>query len=429
MEQIEEVFEELNYPSAARLKRVLKDRGIDFDAKAVDELVKGESTRQVQAPAPLLTGKIAAKDLNDVWFADLIDLTAAPSVGAKVDLGPTEEGEKYILVAQDVFSRRIFARALKNKRPPTVLAAFQDILDTSGERPKQLTVDKGGEFQATFQTFIESQGMKFVTKDNLRQIATLDVAIGYLKKAMARDARKAKTDDWADRLSKVVRGQNLIPNESYLDGAAPASVPGNADLVAKLVEKNRGFIEENRDQVETREKKLREAGYFRVLLDRPMNFARGFKPKWSTKVHRVVTVDFDVVIDEDGRKYKTKFALPVAASSREDAPVRLEGGGSEQTEAKRRRLLGELANQVEQEFGIGTTVSLARVGQFLKRVSLDNFRRLALEARLNMQSPIANFLRVFPDKFTIRTGSGQALVRIRPPVIPGRRRLRRIPGS
>ena len=61
---MEAVFEELNYPSAARLKRVLKDRGIPFDPKEVDILVKGESTRQVQAPAPLLTGKIAAKELN-----------------------------------------------------------------------------------------------------------------------------------------------------------------------------------------------------------------------------------------------------------------------------------------------------------------------------------------------------------------------------
>ena len=75
---MEALFEELNFPSAGRLKKVLKQRGIEFDPKEVDKLVKGESTRQVQAPAPLLTGEIAAKELNSLWFADLIDLTAAP---------------------------------------------------------------------------------------------------------------------------------------------------------------------------------------------------------------------------------------------------------------------------------------------------------------------------------------------------------------
>ena len=135
MGDIQEVFEELNFPSAPRLKRVLTARGTAFDVKDVDRLVKGESTRQVQAPVPLLTGKIAARAVNDVWFADLIDLTAAPSVGMKVALEPTDEGEKYILVVQDVFSRRIFARPLKNKRPPTVLAAFRDILDTTKHPP------------------------------------------------------------------------------------------------------------------------------------------------------------------------------------------------------------------------------------------------------------------------------------------------------
>ena len=47
---MEEVFEELNFPSAARLKKALIARGIPFDANEVDRLVKGEAVRQVQAP-------------------------------------------------------------------------------------------------------------------------------------------------------------------------------------------------------------------------------------------------------------------------------------------------------------------------------------------------------------------------------------------
>ena len=117
MASIEEVFEELNFPSAPRFKRVLKQRGIAFTAGEVDGLVRVETTQQVQAQRYKFDGKIAAADLNSRWFADLIDFSAAPSedTGKDVGLRPTASGEKYILVVQDVFSRFLYTEALPNK--------------------------------------------------------------------------------------------------------------------------------------------------------------------------------------------------------------------------------------------------------------------------------------------------------------------------
>ena len=74
MTSVEAVFEELNFPSAPRLKRVLTARGIiPFNASDVDRLVQGETTRQVQAPHYKFDGKLAASRLHARWFADLID--------------------------------------------------------------------------------------------------------------------------------------------------------------------------------------------------------------------------------------------------------------------------------------------------------------------------------------------------------------------
>ena len=79
-------------------------------------------------------GKIAAADLNSRWFADLIGCTAASSAdtGKDVGLRPTASGERYILAVQDVFSRFLYTEALLDKRPATVAAAFQKILDRAG---------------------------------------------------------------------------------------------------------------------------------------------------------------------------------------------------------------------------------------------------------------------------------------------------------
>ena len=79
MARFEEVFEELNYPSLQKLKNVLDSRGIAYDKKDLEKLVKREAVRQVQAPAYKLDGKIAAHGINGRWFTDLVDFTAAPS--------------------------------------------------------------------------------------------------------------------------------------------------------------------------------------------------------------------------------------------------------------------------------------------------------------------------------------------------------------
>ena len=55
MERIKEIFEELNFPGAERLKKALKNRGIPFTKEQVDKLVRGETVKQLQqAPKPLM---------------------------------------------------------------------------------------------------------------------------------------------------------------------------------------------------------------------------------------------------------------------------------------------------------------------------------------------------------------------------------------
>ena len=179
MTSIEEVFEELNFPSSARLKRALTARGIPFDANEVDALTRGEAVRQVQAPRYTFGGKIAATDINSRWCVDLIDFTQSPSTA----------GEKYIRVAQDVFSRFLYTEALVDKSPRTVIAAFKTILDKAGVLPKIVMSDGATEFGRLFQIMLTSNGMMYeqARKEDPRAMSALDSAIGRFKRALARD--------------------------------------------------------------------------------------------------------------------------------------------------------------------------------------------------------------------------------------------------
>ena len=137
MTTVEEVFEELNFPSSQKLRRVLDSRGIAYDRKDVEKLVRREAVRQVQAPAYKFDGKIVAHDINDRWLCDLIDFTAAPSDrGKRTGLGEMKDGEQFILVVQDVFSRFLYTEGLTSKRPEVVAKAFEDIVTRAGATAK-----------------------------------------------------------------------------------------------------------------------------------------------------------------------------------------------------------------------------------------------------------------------------------------------------
>ena len=96
---IDAVNEELSYPSLQKLRRVLDKRGIAYNKKSLERLVKRETVRQVQAPTYKFDGKIPSQHLNDRWFADLIDFTSTPSDnGKRTGLGRTKDGESYIYI-------------------------------------------------------------------------------------------------------------------------------------------------------------------------------------------------------------------------------------------------------------------------------------------------------------------------------------------
>ena len=118
MERIRELFEELNFPGVERLKKALKNRGIPFTKKQVNELTKGESVRQVQQAAPPLTGKVAAHYENYEWQADLIQWDTAPSASTKEGGVKKKDPEKFILVVHDVFSRKYGQRLLRLNSQP-----------------------------------------------------------------------------------------------------------------------------------------------------------------------------------------------------------------------------------------------------------------------------------------------------------------------
>ena len=203
IDRIRAVFEELNRPSRNRLATSLKARGIVYTTKVLDEVIGKSTDKQLEAPAYKYKGKIASPAVNARWTCDTIDLTQYPSKSRG-------KGEmRYIVVAQDIFTRKVFAEASPSVSPAAVSAIFERFVAQHGV-PTELSTDGGEEYNnQQFTTMLKRLNILHHVKPNTSKngIATVDKAHVILKKAL-----EIKKGDWADRLDAVVSGMNNAPH-------------------------------------------------------------------------------------------------------------------------------------------------------------------------------------------------------------------------
>jgi len=92
-----------------------------------------------------------------LFQADLVDLTSISS---------TNNGVRYLLTCIDVFSKKAWAVAVRQKTASAVVKAFESIVLRS-PTPRMLQTDKGTEFlNSTFQKLWKKYNIHFYTSEN-----------------------------------------------------------------------------------------------------------------------------------------------------------------------------------------------------------------------------------------------------------------------
>jgi hypothetical protein len=112
-----------------------------------------------------------------------------------------------------------------------------------------------------------------------------------------------------------------------------------------LKEKNARYADFNHQRVEKRANKIEETGQFRGMEDMGGKFTRGFKPRFG-EVRQVKEVQGATVVDDKGKEHLTKFVLPVADTTNDAGPRKIEQRGSQLTDATRRARLQPFATEL-----------------------------------------------------------------------------------
>lgn len=324
MEALKELAKELGYPSGEKLWQAAQRRQLDVAKPQVLNFVRSQGQRQVLALRPKYEGKIVATKINDRWAADLIDYTAKPSLGKDA----SKEPYQYILIVQDVFSRKMWAVALRIKTTEVVQQAFEHIVRSGAGTPRELDTDNGLEFRGLFEQYLQEENIEHVVADprNKNARGILDAAIRTFKQQLARIQIAEETRNWATLVPRAVAGYNDTVHHGLV-GRAPGDVASDDNLKFILKEQAADNIQHNQALIESRGRRLTKLGGFRAELpNQPRGFERSFKPRYSDEVHRVSKVVGGVVYSESGKAFPSRHTLAVPSATDDVATGGMHGG-------------------------------------------------------------------------------------------------------
>ncbi len=183
--------------------------------KAINDWLLQQETHQLhrrQFKSQTITPIKNVRVPNQLWMADLIDLTSR-----------ADNGFKWALTVVDVFSRYAWAVAMKNKQNQTVTAAMADILKS--QKPRLLQTDNGSEFiSGSFQALLRKYSVNHITGLAGRAFSQgpIERWNGTLKSAIGRLWTARGNKRWVADLPDIVRVYNNNVHAST--GVAPADV-------------------------------------------------------------------------------------------------------------------------------------------------------------------------------------------------------------
>ncbi len=227
MEHLKDIYEDPSQPGSfsgvKSLYNEAKARGLNVTRRDVKEWLSKRQSYTLHKPARKRFKRNATVVFyrDELWQMDLCDMT---------QLKEYNDGNTFLLTIIDVFSKMGFAKPLLNKRGPTVLNAFREILAESLRQPDKLQSDFGTEFtNKNFQKTLRDKGIKFYVTFSENKAVVVERFNRTLKTKMWRYFTHKNTYRYTDVLAKLLKSYNSTPH-SGIKGRTPDSINENNNL-------------------------------------------------------------------------------------------------------------------------------------------------------------------------------------------------------
>jgi len=276
---MEDLYVKFNFPSTGKFKQILERNGMTISLKEVQDFIKKQSINQVYKQTKKIKSKqefITAFSAYEKVQLDLLDYQK---------YSKQNKGFNYILIIVDIFSRKAFALPIKNKKPVSVLEAFQKI---APDNVKVIEHDDGKEYLADFLKYVKEKEIINITFEtgNHNSLGIIDRFSRTLKTNIEKHINYKNTTTYYDILPNIIDAYNNSPHKSLGD-ISPNDVFEN-EKDYRLVQKIN--IEKIGYNNSLNKVKPKVGDKVRVLVKKG-TFTKGYKITYSSKVYVIEEID------------------------------------------------------------------------------------------------------------------------------------------
>ena len=262
---------------------VRKDPRIKLDD--VKKYLDKQSFRQTQFTYKKFNSYISPGPMFE-FEMDLVDFT---------NKAKENDGFRHGLVAIDNFTKFAWVVPMKSRDAKSCVEAFKEVIEKMGKTPKQMYSDEEGAFyDKEFVRFLNEKKIKHIT--SVAGAHTVERFNRTLKeKTQVRlDAMGLSRDKWVEQLKPILNKYNNTEHTTIKMSPNDAKKPQNEMTVKFNLElkakKNRKYPE------------LKKDNDVRILQKKEAGKTKGYFPKWSKQVYKVIHVAGKDYMVNDGKR-------------------------------------------------------------------------------------------------------------------------------
>ena len=138
---------------------------------------------------------------DNIWGVDLADMQS---------LRKYNKGTKYLLCANDIFSKYARVISLEDKKGVSIVNAFQKILkESKGSKPSKIWVDKGSKFyKDSFKKCLKDNDIEMYSIHNERKSVVAERFIRTLKTKIYKYMTEISKNLYIDKIYDIVKEYN-----------------------------------------------------------------------------------------------------------------------------------------------------------------------------------------------------------------------------
>ncbi len=214
----------------------------------VEKYIKQDKQHVIlQNPKRLKAKPITADRINLIWQIDLIDMDY---------LERQNDHYKYILNCVDIYSRYCFLRGMRNKEANTIMETLDEIMETTGQRPRIIQTDQGSEFKGVFDEYLKDNDIKHIFNHSYspNQNTYVERSNKDIRKLINTTLTIMNSKRYIDVLNEIERAKNTTYNKNLK--CAPRDLYND--------EPNEQYVNEVKQKNDAKMEKYKESDHFQV---------------------------------------------------------------------------------------------------------------------------------------------------------------------